>query len=105
VKVLLENGTDLESKGNLDQTSLLRAAAYEHKMVAKEKGSFRDDFGRTPLLQAAASGYKAVARCCSRRVPTWNITICQTWEIRVLLEVSQALSLDSSYYATETRFR
>lgn len=57
MKILLENGTDLESRGNLDQTSPLRAAAYEHKMVAKEKGSFRDNFGRTPLLQAAANGY------------------------------------------------
>jgi ankyrin repeat protein len=69
VKLLLEEGADLESKdAEYGQTPLLLAAKNGHEAVAKkllEKGAevkCKSDYGRTPLCWAAWNGHEAVVK-------------------------------------------
>jgi ankyrin repeat protein len=66
VKLLLENGADVDSKDSSGRTPLLWAIENGHKAVVElllEKGAnvdSKDSGGRTPLLWAAENGDKAV---------------------------------------------
>ncbi|KAH6983913.1 hypothetical protein EDB80DRAFT_625396 [Ilyonectria destructans] len=68
IKLLLENGADLESKDNSGWTPLSLAAQEEHEAVVKllvEKGAdleSKDNSGRTPLSWAAREGHAAVIK-------------------------------------------
>ena len=65
VKLLLEEGAELESKDNDHRTPLSWASANGHEAVVKlllEQGAeleSKDNEGRTPLLRAAERGHKA----------------------------------------------
>jgi hypothetical protein len=69
VKLLLENGAQLESKGGYySQMPLSWAAENGHEAVVKlllEKGAqleSKSDYGQTPLSYAAANGHEAVVQ-------------------------------------------
>ena len=68
VKLLLEKGTDLESKDRNGRTPLSQAAWGGHEAVVKlllEKGAnleSKDQNGRTPLSLAAEKGHEAVVK-------------------------------------------
>ncbi|KAJ9659039.1 hypothetical protein H2198_003328 [Neophaeococcomyces mojaviensis] len=69
VKLLVENGADLEAKDKKHgRTPLLWAAEKGHEAVVKlllEKGvelEPKDNFGRTPLSWAAGNGHEAVVK-------------------------------------------
>jgi ankyrin repeat protein len=66
VKLLLEEGVELETKDNNGLTPLSYAAAQGHEATVKlllEKGAeldSKDKYGRTPLSLAAEMGHEAV---------------------------------------------
>jgi ankyrin repeat domain-containing protein 50 len=68
VKLLLEKGTELETKDNYGRTPLSWAAVNGHEAVLKlllEKGAeleTKDNYGRTPLSWAAVNGHEAVVK-------------------------------------------
>ena len=68
VKLLLDQGAELETKDESGRTSLSRAANRGHKAVVKllldqgAKLETKDESGRTPLSHAAERGYEAVVK-------------------------------------------
>jgi hypothetical protein len=68
VKLLLENGAEVDSKNKDDWTPLLWATESGHKAVVKlllEKGAnidSKDKDGRRPLPRAAENGHEAVVK-------------------------------------------
>ncbi|UKZ53982.1 hypothetical protein TrVGV298_007786 [Trichoderma virens] len=68
VKVLVENGADIEAKDSMGRTPLSQAAENGHEAIVKllvEKGAdieAKDLFGQTPLSQAAENGHEAIVK-------------------------------------------
>jgi ankyrin repeat protein len=79
VKLLVEKGTDIESKDNNGQTPLSRAAGSGHEAIVKlllERGADVESGsggGWTPLSWAAQNGYEAVVKMLVEKGPTWSL--------------------------------
>ncbi|KAK4077918.1 uncharacterized protein Triagg1_3612 [Trichoderma aggressivum f. europaeum] len=73
VKLLVEEGADIEAKDGDGQTPLLWAAIVGHETVVKllvEKGAdieVEDNFGQTPLSRAAENGHEAIVQLLAEK--------------------------------------
>jgi ankyrin repeat protein len=78
MKLLVEKGADVKSKGGVGQTPLSRAVRRGHEAVVKlllKKGAVvksKDGVGQTPLSRAVRQGHEAIVKLLVEKGPTWN---------------------------------